>query len=457
MANTQKKINLIWDSWSDTGPMPNGLHHKYRDEWDSHWKNQYGTNVLTRFIPYDRYALGFFPVLMTQCNITYQNTTVDNIVVDDPDTENWYVMEPKHMDVSFITENMFGNIDWKVIKLLRQKKIKLIFYYAFEAFPFQQVDWMRMLQRSLGWLQIPSSQFVLIFGDLNVGENYKQYLEKHEQYYGYTFENIFVFDHFGWELHDYLTNFVLNKPDQTEVLPTTNAIRDRKRSNKFLCLNGGGRPHRKFLLTELKRQDLLKDGIWSYLEKFDIPYHPDELCWMPIKKGTGDRSLVDMLEYHKQHGNNIPETHVDIDATDDAWHNRGMTAEHYADSYFNIVTETWPADPSFFVTEKIFKPIVNLQPFAVCGLPGNMKYLKDRGYETFDNDWFVEDYDSIVGASQRLYYLTRELTKIARLDLDELHKRYVDSWEKLLHNRNHFFKYDHTEGFKELLGEISKL
>jgi hypothetical protein len=258
-------------------------------------------------------------------------------------------------------------------------------------------------------------------------------------------------------LHDYLTNFVLNKPDQTEVLPTTNAIRDRKRSNKFLCLNGGGRPHRKFLLTELKRQDLLKDGIWSYLEKFDIPYHPDELCWMPIKKGTGDRSLVDMLEYHKQHGNNIPETHVDIDATDDAWHNRGMTAEHYADSYFNIVTETWPADPSFFVTEKIFKPIVNLQPFAVCGLPGNMKYLKDRGYETFDNDWFVEDYDSIVGASQRLYYLTRELTKIARLDLDELHKRYVDSWEKLLHNRNHFFKYDHTEGFKELLGEISKL
>ena len=419
MASTRKKINLIWDSWSDTGPMPNGLHHKYRDEWDSHWKNQYGTNVLTRFIPYDRYALGFFPVLMTQCNITYQNVTVDNIVVDDPNTENWYVMEPNHMDVSFITENMFGNIDWKVIKLLRQKKIKLIFYYAFEAFPFQQVDWMRMLQRSLGWLQIPSSQFVLIFGDLNVGENYKQYLEKHEQYYGYTFENIFVFDHFGWELHDYLTNFVLNKPDQTEVLPTTDAIRDRKRSNKFLCLNGGGRPHRKFLLTELKRQDLLKDGIWSYLEKFDIPYHPDDLCWMPIKKGTGDRSLIDMLEYHKQHGNNIPETHVDIDATDDAWHNRGMTAEHYADSYFNIVTETWPADPSFFVTEKIFKPIVNLQPFAVCGLPGNIKYLKDKGYETFDNDWFIEDYDSIVGAPQRLYYLTRELTKIARLDLDE--------------------------------------
>lgn len=144
-----KKINLVWDCWSDNGPMPNGLHHKYRAEWDTHWKNQYGTNVLTRFIPYDRYALGFFPLLLSQCNITYQNVTIKNIVLDDPAVENWYVMEPNHMDVSLITENMFGCIDHKVIKLLREKKIKLIFYYAFEAFPFWQVDWMKMLQRSL--------------------------------------------------------------------------------------------------------------------------------------------------------------------------------------------------------------------------------------------------------------------------------------------------------------------
>jgi hypothetical protein len=163
-----------------------------------------------------------------------------------------------------------------------------------------------------------------------------------------------------------------------------------------------------------------------------------------------------MLEYHKANGNNIPETHTDVNAETDAWHNRGMTAEHYADTYFNVTTETWPADPSFFVTEKIFKPIVNLQPFAVCGLPGNIKYLKDKGYETFP-EWFGEDYDRVVGAPQRMFYLTREIIKVANMSHDELHKKYVDTWEKLVHNRNHFFKYDHTEGFKELLGEISKL
>jgi len=56
-----KKIKLVWDNWSDTSsPMPNGLHHKYRTNWVSEYKNRYDINVLTRFIPYDRYSLGFF-------------------------------------------------------------------------------------------------------------------------------------------------------------------------------------------------------------------------------------------------------------------------------------------------------------------------------------------------------------------------------------------------------------
>ena len=209
-------------------------------------------------------------------------------------------------------------------------------------------------------------------------------------------------------------------------------------------------------MTELKRQDVLHEGLWSYLDKFDITYIPGDYCWMPIKKGTGDTSLVNMLEYHDKHGNSIEEKHLDVDASDDAWHNRGMTAQHYQDSYFNITTETWPADPSFFVTEKIFKPIINLQPFAICGLPGNLKYLKDKGYETFP-EWFVEDYDSIEGHPQRMFYLTREIIRNAKLSHDELHKKYIDSWEKLVHNRNRFFEFDHAQGFKDLIKGIQEL
>ena len=248
------------------------------------------------------------------------------------------------MDVSFITENMFGNISEEALKLIREKKMKLIFYYAFEAFPFQQVDWMRTLQRTLGWLGIPSSQFILIFGDLNLGDNYRQYVETQEQYYGYPFENLFVFDHFGWEFFDYLKNFVMTNPDQKELLPVTDAVRDKQRPHKFLCLNGGGRQHRKFLLTELKRQGLLEQGLWSYLNKFDISYQETDYCWRPIQKGKGDTSLLEMLQYHKQHGNNIQEKLLDVDASQDAWHNRGMTAQHYQDTYCLLYTSPSPRD-----------------------------------------------------------------------------------------------------------------
>ena len=162
----KKKINLVWDSWSKSNkPMPNGLHHKYRDEWESKYKNEYGTNVLTRFIPYDRYQLGFLPVLLKECGIEYKNLNLkrmnyqlmfqsEGTVVGDEfkgtsvgvePQDYWFVMEPNHMDISLITENMFGNISEEALKLIREKKMKLVFYYAFEAFPFQQVDWMRML------------------------------------------------------------------------------------------------------------------------------------------------------------------------------------------------------------------------------------------------------------------------------------------------------------------------
>jgi hypothetical protein len=265
-----------------------------------------------------------------------------------------------------------------------------------------------------------------------------------------------VFDHFGWEFWDYLKTFVLTNPEQTELVPGIDETRDRKRPYRFLNLNGGARPHRKYLLTELKRQGLLDKGLWSYLNKFDIHYDPSLYCYKPIKKFEGDRSLIDMIQYHREHGNNIQEKHLDVDASEDAWHNRGMTAKHYQDTYFNIVSETWPADPSFFVTEKIFKPIVNLQPFVVCGLPGNLKYLRDKGFETFP-EWFTEDYDNIKGHPQRMHYLTEQITKVIKWDDETIHRKYQTTWEKCLHNRKHFFSMNHAIDFKDLVNAIGDL
>ncbi len=45
---------------------------------------------------------------------------------------------------------------------------------------------------------------------------------------------------------------------------------------------------------------------------------------------------------------------------------RNNKKEWYANSYFHLVTETF-FGPNVFLSEKIFKPISNLQPFLVFG------------------------------------------------------------------------------------------
>ena len=59
--------------------------------------------------------------------------------------------------------------------------------------------------------------------------------------------------------------------------------------------------------------------------------------------------------------------------------------------------------------------------------------------------------------SKRMYYLTREITRIARMSHEELHKKYQLTWEKCLYNRKKFFSTNHAEGFIDLVKAIGDI
>ena len=44
-----------------------------------------------------------------------------------------------------------------------------------------------------------------------------------------------------------------------------------------------------------------------YLNKFDIPYDPADFVFVPSEKGTGDTALLEAVQYHHEHGNDIKE------------------------------------------------------------------------------------------------------------------------------------------------------
>ena len=155
------------------------------------------------------------------------------------------------------------------------------------------------------------------------------------------------------------------------------------------------RPHRDQLLIHLS--EILDQIIWSYVE----------------------------------HGRRLPN---DPDIVQD----RHFNPEWYDNTYFSIVSETLvnvinPPDRHLpFVTEKTFKPIAYRHPFVVAAQPGHLQYIRNLGFETFDN-LFDEGYDSIADWSLRLTSIINTIKQFKKQPYDKL------TLHKIEHNYNRFF------------------
>jgi hypothetical protein len=111
-----------------------------------------------------------------------------------------------------------------------------------------------------------------------------------------------------------------------------------------------------------------------------------------------------------------------------------MTKSHYLDTYFNIVTEGTYDHNGIQLTEKICKPMLQLQPFLLVGTRWSLQKLKEFGYETFP-EIFDESYDT-KNDNERFECLTNEIKRLCSISLDEWDDMYHSVWDKLVHNRN---------------------
>ena len=155
------------------------------------------------------------------------------------------------------------------------------------------------------------------------------------------------------------------------------------------------RPHRDQLLVHLS--EILDQIIWSYVE----------------------------------HGRRLPNDPAIVQ-------DRHFNPEWYDNTYFSIVSETLvdvinPPDLHLpFVTEKTFKPIAYRHPFVVAAQPGHLQYIRNLGFETFDN-LFDEGYDSIADWSLRLTSIINTIKQFKKQPYDKL------TLHKIEHNYNRFF------------------
>ena len=59
--------------------------------------------------------------------------------------------------------------------------------------------------------------------------------------------------------------------------------------------------------------------------------------------------------------------------------------------------------------------------------------------------------DNINNRAERLKSIMNNIERICKMDIKELHKLYWSVWDKLEHNRNHFFQRSHTNRWTKLL------
>ena len=107
-------------------------------------------------------------------------------------------------------------------------------------------------------------------------------------------------------------------------------------------------------------------------------------------------------------------------------------------SLLHLVNETVFYEDKLHLTEKIFKPIVAMRPFLLVAAPGNLRYLRTYGFQTF-GAWIDESYDDIQDPDLRLVAIVEQTARFAEMSQSQLQDVYHDMMPVITHNKEHFF------------------
>jgi len=208
-------------------------------------------------------------------------------------------------------------------------------------------------------------------------------------------------------------------------------VNPEERKKKFTCLIRADKQWRRIYANYLLQLNVTEQGYFSYTGyKYQTSYvgldNLDE--WI----GYDDTLVQDLLSFSMK----MP---FKCDALSDEQHNNHklINHEYFTEAYFNYVVETHFDNDTIFLTEKTFKPILNLQPFIVIGNPGSLQLLKDLGYRTF-SEVIKEDYDKIIDHKDRMSQLLKSSFDLSNLS----HKHHIRIQtiinQTLQHNQRHF-------------------
>lgn len=219
-----------------------------------------------------------------------------------------------------------------------------------------------------------------------------------------------------------------------------------QRQKKFTCLIRADKLWRKIYASYLHQLDITSSGFFSYTGyKYETSHKG--LDNIEQWQEYDEKLLHDILSFEMK----MP---FRCDDLSDAEHNNHklIASKYFTEAYFNYVVETHFDSDTIFLTEKTFKPILNLQPFIIAGNPGSLALLRELGYKTF-GDVIKEDYDNIIDHKDRMSQLLKSSFDLCNLTHKHHMRIQTILAQTLVHNQRLFLS-PKVNRINKLLNEL---
>jgi hypothetical protein len=202
-----------------------------------------------------------------------------------------------------------------------------------------------------------------------------------------------------------------NPPDLTVLLDSTQI------DTAYMCLNRKPHWHRRKLYSSLKSRDVVKHGI--------------------VSMGGTNGQATQLLDVDREHDNLAPNPGREHYGPPNDIVSLGHI-KNWQRHLVNVVTETgYDINQSGFVSEKIYKPIVGCRPFLVYDPDGGTRWLRDRGFDPYVNDFTdITDLDLAIPDN-----LADFLVVLCEQPPQYWQAKYLALQEKILYNKHHFTDY----------------
>ena len=460
-------LKLVYDNWTDYNfPLPNGRHpiinkvlikdiaENKRDVW-AHSQDVIQQQVQSNVFHFDHSNFwGYFKKYYPKDNFVKVSQVSDPNCVYVWPIEIRTTTEMVYGDISFklnnetITYSLIDTISPELLTLMQQGKVKILFNLVHD--PVDDGHHLQKIQEYFEKYNIDGSNIMFIPGNnLNV-EKQKYFPECKVQIFP---AELLITQQFAANMLSYPIETSLGYV--SDIVRENDLDKNTYREKKFLCFNRSMRPHRYMMAYYSLKMNLLENSTFSFLNQtadidgirnFIQRFNPVEDVDESLRLANDIYKLIP-YELDTKHLSDNERMGFSIS---------NNLKELYTTSYVHLTTETrFEHGLTPFISEKTWRPIINLQPFIMIGNVGTLKFLQDMGFKTF-NGYIDESYDSEFDPVVRFKMIQTEIEKLNNMSLEELHNWYYSMTDILLFNQEHLKTFANINPFEKVFAQIKE-